>query len=196
MDDNKIHDLERRIQQLENAMQYMVMPSKQLEVTTENPTANVLMNQVAGVQTNVVMHQNYGHWSRPLTGAMHTIVNVGGAAGRGISIASTDERFRPTNLQPGDSYTGDHTGQYVWVSGGSSINIVTNANVNITAPTKLQITCPDVEMSGNLTVQGDILDKSGSQANNVREMRTLYDAHTHGGIQTGSGRTSIPDHQE
>jgi phage gp45-like len=196
MNDSKIHDLERRIQQLENAMQYMVMPSKQLEVTTENPTANVLMNQVGGVQTSVVMHQNYGFWSRPLTDAMHTVVNVGGAAGRGISIASTDERYRPKNLGQGDSFMGDNTGQFVWLTGGNTLNIVTNANVNITAPTKLQITCPDVEMTGNLTVQGDILDKSGSQTNNIRTMRSLYDAHTHGGVQSGGSRTSIPDHQE
>jgi phage gp45-like len=203
MDDTKIHDLERRIQQLENAMQYMAMPSQQLEVTTENPTANVMMNQVAGVQANVMLHQNYGFWSRPLTGAMHTVVNIGGAAGRGISIASTDERYRPKTLLQGDCFMGDNTGQYVWLTAGTTLNIVTNATVNITAPqvnvhasTQLNITCPDVEMSGNLTVQGDILDKSGSQANNMRAMRTLYDAHTHGGIQTGSGRTSIPDHQE
>jgi phage gp45-like len=164
----QIYDLERRIQKLENALQHLVMPSQQLEATTEkNPqdgsnTASVLMNQVAGINANVLLHQNYGHWSRPLPGALHTVINVGGQNGRGISIASQDENFRPTNLAAGDVYSGDNQGQSIWFSSGNIIintggNVTINGKVlNINATSSLTITSPQTTISGNLTVNQNL----------------------------------------
>jgi phage gp45-like len=193
----RLDDLERKVHQLEAKIAHLIMPMTQAESTTETTgSASVQMNYIGGnTASQTPIQQNYGFWSRPLLGALHIIANMAGLAGRGVSIASTDERYRPLDLQEGDVTLADGI-QRVWLSNGNTINITGGAFINMTTSETVTITCPSVVMSGNLTVAGDILDKDGSQANNMRDMRTIFDTHTHGGIQGGSGHTAIPDQTE
>ena len=176
-----LHDLERRIQLLESALQHLVTPSQQTEATTEQTngtnTASAMMAQPAGATANVYLVQTYGFWSRPLAGAIHTVLNLGGRSGRSLSIASNDERARPPTLQSGDVFIGDSSSQSIWFTGGNIIinttgNVTANAaNINLNATSKLTVTSPNIvlhattkllidspntEITGNLTVDQNL----------------------------------------
>jgi phage baseplate assembly protein V len=153
--EQKIFDLERAIQRLESRIQNQVMPMTQTEVTKESATAAVQLAYAGGgTASDTSIHQNYGFWSRPVTGATHTVVNIGGMAGNGISISSSDERYRPTGLAEGDSYMGNNSGQHIWIANGV-INI-SGGTVNIAASTKLTITSPTTEITGNVTIDQNL----------------------------------------
>jgi phage baseplate assembly protein V len=131
---------------------------------------------------------------------MHTIVNVGGVNGMGRSVATTDERYRPLNLLPGDAYQGDHTGQMIWITGGSIINVVANATINITAPTvnvfastAANLTSATATIKAHLVIQGNV-DVTGAitSTGNMTAAGIDLDSHHHTGVQTGSGNTGGP----
>ena len=65
--------------------------------------------------------------------------------------------------------------------------------ITVTSPTKVTINSPEVLMNTTtLKVSGDIVDNYVTNPHNMGQMRTIYNTHTHGGVQTGSGSTSVP----
>lgn len=54
------------------------------------------------------------------------------------------------------------------------------------------ITCPDVLITGNLRVDGDITDNAGSNSDTIAEMREIYNIHTHN--ETGTV-TLVPNQE-
>jgi phage gp45-like len=186
---DKIHDLERRIRQLEAALQLVLVPSLQLENTDESgPTASVTAGFVGGGKVPISLHQSYGHYSRPLTDAVHIVANVAGTNGRGISIASNDERSRPQNLAPGDVTMQDAGGQWVWLSGGQNLIVNVNTKVTITAPL-VEFVAPLVKIDGDLVVTGDVTDRDNTNGS-LNFLREQYDLHRHTGVQAGGATTN------
>ncbi|MCK6991257.1 phage baseplate protein [Enterobacter asburiae] len=59
--------------------------------------------------------------------------------------------------------------------------------INIVAPYGLNITTPDVYVSGNIRAGGDITDNVGTQSASLKTLRDKYDQHKHTvpGVQTG-----------
>ena len=59
--------------------------------------------------------------------------------------------------------------------------------INIVAPYGLNITTPDVYVSGNIRAGGDITDNVGTQSASLKTLRDKYDQHKHQvpGVQTG-----------
>jgi phage gp45-like len=124
--------------------------------------------------------QEYGFASVPLPGAEAVVVWNGGHRDHGLVVVCGDRRSRPTNLGPGETalYTLD----------GTVVVLRTGGRIEVTASAKVTIASPDVEISGNLTVSGQVADAGGT----MQEMRTIYDAHTHGGVESGSGSSGPP----
>jgi hypothetical protein len=53
----------------------------------------------------------------------------------------------------------------------------------------------DLTIVGRLIVKDDISDLNGASGT-LAEFRDIYDEHTHGGIQGGSGNTAVPNQQD
>lgn len=67
------------------------------------------------------------------------------------------------------------------------------AGITLTSPTKVIVNAPEVDMNtAVLKVSGDIVDNYATNPHNMGAMRTIYNTHTHGGIQPGSGSTGVP----
>lgn len=57
--------------------------------------------------------QSYGHSSVPLAGAEALVVFVGGLRSHGVAIVVDDRRYRPRDLEPGESALYDDQGQTI-----------------------------------------------------------------------------------
>ena len=59
--------------------------------------------------------------------------------------------------------------------------------INIVAPNGVNITAPDMYVSGNIRAGGDITDNVGTQSASLKTLRDKYDQHKHPvpGVQTG-----------
>lgn len=59
--------------------------------------------------------------------------------------------------------------------------------INIVAPNGVNITTPDMYVSGNIRAGGDITDNVGTQSASLKTLRDNYDQHKHPvpGVQTG-----------
>lgn len=59
--------------------------------------------------------------------------------------------------------------------------------INIVAPNGVNITTPDMYVSGNIRAGGDITDNVGTQSASLKTLRDKYDQHKHTvpGVQTG-----------
>lgn len=62
-----------------------------------------------------------------------------------------------------------------------------NNKINIVAPNGVNITTPDMYVSGNIRAGGDITDNVGTQSASLKTLRDKYDQHKHPvpGVQTG-----------
>jgi phage baseplate assembly protein V len=124
--------------------------------------------------------QNYGFTSNPPAGAEAIVVFLNGARDQGIAICVDDRRYRLRNLQPGEVA--------IYTDEGDKIVFKRGGTIEVTASTKLSIVAPDVEISGDLTVKGDIEVPSGDVTAGSISLKT----HVHSGVQTGGGVTGAP----
>ena len=154
--------------------------------------------------------QHYGFTSRPLAGAECIIIREGNHF---IVIASDDRRYRLA-IAAGEAALYDHQGQKVHLKEGKEIEIsgcdkltatagvsatVTAPEITMTATTKVTMTTPLAEISGNLAVGGyiqavgDIKDQGGTKT--MAGMRTAYNSHTHAENGDGGGTTNAPNQE-
>jgi len=118
------------------------------------------INDSGGIQTakasflagenrdNIERFQNFGFTGVPPDGSECVTVFPGGNREHGLMIAVDHRDSRLTGLEKGECaiYTDD----------GTKIHLKKGGLVDVIAATKVTITCPEVEMSGNLKVMGDL----------------------------------------
>lgn len=92
--------------------------------------------------------QEYGFSSHPLPGAECVAVFLGGNRDHGAVIATDDRRHRPGGLGAGDVVIYDHRGNRVLLS---------DAGIEVTAPVKVTITAPEVEIDSEVTITGNLV---------------------------------------
>jgi phage baseplate assembly protein gpV len=80
---------------------------------------------------------------------------------------------------------------------GGALNITVTGDANITAATATittigdtTIDAPTVKITGDLEVDGDIIDQAQTNPKSVKDIRNAYDPHTH--IESGGGTTQTP----
>jgi phage baseplate assembly protein V len=72
--------------------------------------------------------------------------------------------------------------------------------ISITATNKVHIEAPTIELQGNVTgsgtlvAEGDVTARHGGTAVSVGALRDAYQAHKHGGVDTGGGTSGVSDH--
>lgn len=69
---------------------------------------------------------------------------------------------------------------------GSHLKFLNDGNVEIKAPL--------TTIDGELKVTGDITDNTPGNDVTVKALRDAYNAHKHGGVQSGGSQTAITDH--
>lgn len=130
---------------------------------------------------NLEHPQEYGFTSYPVAGAEAIAAFFGGNRDHGTVLVVFDKRYRPTDLEAGEVCLYDNAGTKIVLKSGNRIEMTASSEVLITAPT--------VTVTGNLLVQGDITDTSGSNSRTMAGMRTVYNGHTH---PENGGTTSAP----
>lgn len=140
----------------------------------------------------------FGWTSRPPEGSELVALFFGGVRDHGVVVAVEDRSSRPTDLAEGESCAYNAHGVRILLKEDGSIEITANGGVKMTAAT--------LELSGDLKVDGKIEagGKISSDASieaaaqisdalgSMTEVRDLYNAHTHLGVQSGSSATATP----
>lgn len=122
------------------------------------------------LRDNVEHMQNYGFTSHPLGGDV-AVAFLGGNREQGIVLVVDDRRYR-LSLQPGEVAIYDDL--------GNRIELLRDL-IKITAVAKVQIEAPEVQIIGNLDVQGTVTT-TGTLINNGKAVGAT---HTH--IDNGAG---------
>lgn len=132
------------------------------------------------VRDAVERFQNYGHTSFPLPGAEGIMVCVSGNRDHGIVISMDDRRYRPKNMQPGESAQYDDLGQKVHLTRDGIVIKGAGLPVTITDTPKVRME------TALLEVTGEIKDMCDSTGKTMSGMRTIYNGHTHNDPQGGA----------
>ena len=98
------------------------------------------------VKDGVERVQEYGFSSHPLPGADCVAIFIGGNRDHGVVIATDDRTHRPGGLQAGDVAIYDHRGNRV---------LLGSTGIEVTAPVKVTVTAPEVEIDSDVTITGD-----------------------------------------
>lgn len=149
----------------------------------------------------------FGFASWPPNGADVMAIFIGGDRSNGVIIATGDQRTRFKLENAGEAALHDAFGKSIWLKkdgglvlelAGQDVEINGARTVTVNAATKVMLTTPLVEMSGNLKVDGNIV-AGGTIGDAVRTLeadRAIYDTHTHGGVTAGGGHSGPPDQHE
>lgn len=127
--------------------------------------------------------QNYGFTSVPLAGAEAVAIFVDGRREHGFVIAIDDRRYRMKNLVAGEVA--------IYTDQGDSVVIKRGGTINVTASTKVHVSSPLVEMTGDVHVTGILTADRGVvsgddvDANGVSLRNHIHDA--------GSGTLVAPN---
>jgi phage baseplate assembly protein V len=122
--------------------------------------------------------QPFGLTAHPMSGAEAVVLFPGGRRDHALCVVVDDRRHRPTGLEPGETC--------LYNAHGITLTLKDDGTLTIVAPTKVRIETPLLE------VTGEIRDRCDADGTTMEAMRTAYDGHRHGGVQTGGGQTATP----
>jgi len=134
----------------------------------------------------------YGFTSNPPTGTQAVIASKNGDRNDGICIATSNAKYRMTQLATGEVAIHDNIGQSVYLT---AEGIVINGGGNPMTITNTPEITADTPM---LKCTGDILDNCNTNTRTVAGMRQVANGHTHDvpNVQSGgTTRTSNPPNQ-
>lgn len=152
----------------------------------------------------------YGFQSNPPTGSDGVLLFLSGDRSNGVVIATGSQTYRMRGLASGEVAISDDKGQSVYLSaagiridgGGLPISISNTPHLTATADT---ITLNgDTTINGTTVLNGPIVQEAGGSgtgasligpltvSGDVTAQGTSVHAHTHGGVQPGSGTSGSP----
>lgn len=129
------------------------------------------------VKDGVELFEPYGHTGVALDGAESVVAFMDGSRTHAIALVQTDRRYRPKDLQPGETCHYGRDGQRVVMRNGGKVEVEAATEVKITT-TKVKLIA-DVDIIGNTTFSGTVT------ANGKRIDQT----HTH--TLAGGGTTLV-----
>ncbi|WP_051183013.1 phage baseplate assembly protein V [Desulfocurvibacter africanus] len=144
--------------------------------------------------------EEYGFASALLPGCEAAVMFVGGHRGHGIVVATADRRYRPNDLQAGETCLYTDEGDRITLRRGRVVEIQAGAKVTVTAPeveivasTSVTVDSPTAVFTGDvqcasLAASGAVADGTGT----MDAMRQVFNAHQH---TAGSTTTSAPTSQ-
>ena len=108
----------------------------------------------------------------------------GGKQAGFIALRHYGDQLRPLPVPSGEFWVVHQSGSFLKFHNDGTIAMTGESNINIVAPS--------VNVTGNLNVTGDIIDRCLTGGDTMASFRATYDEHRHGGVQTGGGTTSAP----
>lgn len=139
----------------------------------------------------------YGFTSYPPAGTDAVAVFLAGNRSSGIIIATGNQTYRVTGLASGDACIYDSRGQTVTLTAsgivvnGNGLNLTVNdtPTVTINSATEVIMNTALLQVNGAIKATGNITDTSGTNTDTVAGMRTIFNAHVHGGVTRGAAAT-------
>lgn len=167
--------LQRLLRPLAQRLQLMVGRAVLQLVNDGTAMQSVQVSLLADeLRDNVERWQNYGFTSHPVPGAEAVALSVAGSRDHVIVVAVDDRRYRLKGLAEGEVAIYTDEGDHIVIKRGGTIEVV--------AATKVQITAPLVECSGNLIVRGTLQVDGHAELN--------ADLHVDGDIASGANFTA------
>jgi phage baseplate assembly protein V len=137
------------------------------------------------VRDLVERFQQYGYTSVPHPGAEGIAVSLGGNTDHMVVINVDDRRYRLTGLQEGEVALYTDEGDKIVLKRGRNIEVTAGTKVTLITP--LTVLTGDLDVGGNVTVDGRI-DSGGDQV--AGGISTVH--HTHGGVKRDTAFTDEP----
>lgn len=143
------------------------------------------------IRDNTLRVQEYGFSSNPPAGSYAVLLSAGGNITDAVVVATDNPKLRPKNLADGESQMYDNVGKMIYLSAGGIIIDAKNTPVTINNATTVTINAStDVILNTPLLkVSGDIIDNYASNNHTVSQMRGIFNAHVHSGVQSGGSNT-------
>lgn len=146
------------------------------------------VSMLDGEARNIVERfQDYGFTSVPFAEAEAIALAVGGSRSHMVVLAVDDRRYRKRDMEEGEVALYTDEGDYIILKRDRIIEVKAGEKLLVDAP-EAEFT-GNVHVAGNITCDGDVSDANGS----MQEMRDIFNAHTHSGVQTGGGNTGDPN---
>ena len=174
--------LRRALQPLQQRVMLMISRALVLVVKDVAGLQGLQVSLLADeVREDVERFQEYGFTSHPHPGAEAVAACVAGSRDHVLVIAVDDRRYRLRSLVQGEVA--------IYTDEGDKIVLKRGGIIEMTAATKVVITSPLVQCSGNLEVAGtidsgatitaaaDVRDQAGVKT--MAGMRSAYNAHDH-----------------
>lgn len=170
----------------------------QLVQVTEGATGSGYADRVTDQVQRV---SEFGFASVPPLDSEVLVLNKGGDRSKPLAIATSHKPSRPKNMQPGDAGIYDVRGAKVTLTengllidcAGLPATLQNTTTVTIGATDKITLDAPSVECTGNFKAD-QLLTGDGTPVE-LGALRDAFNAHKHGGVQTGGGTSGISDHQ-
>jgi phage baseplate assembly protein gpV len=149
----------------------------------------------------------WGLFAPPSTGDIVEVdFQEGGKEAGIIGLRHFGDVLRPLAVPSGEGWLVHKSGSFlkfhndgsVEMNTAQDLNVTVAGQANLTVTGKVIASAQEFDLTGNLIVTGDIFatgditDLNGVSGT-VGHIRTVYDSHTHGGIQAGGGDTATPN---
>ena len=166
-------------------------------ITLVKAAGNVQLLQVDGLAGEQLqdneLFQHYGFTSNPPPGTMAIILPIGGKTAHGVIIATEHGSYR-VDLRSGESAIYDNQGQKVHLTRDGIVIDGAGKPVTVQNTPSVDFITPQVNLSGDLTVEGMITGQAGmsitgSFSNNDTDVGS---EHKHGGVEPGGGICGVP----
>ena len=127
------------------------------KIDDSSPMQQVQVSLLAGELRDTVRVQNYGLSSVPLSEAIALALALNGSRGQSVVIAAENPEHRPTELKEGEVCLYTHEGDRIHLKQGRIIAIEAGAAV--------QVSAPEITLTGATTVNGDTVFNGNVQVN-------------------------------
>lgn len=168
-------------------MRGMILRGEVISVSDAGGAQTVTVRTHDGfVHADVEVLQMFGVASHPpVDGAMALLLAVGADPAHLVALPIGNPARRFGAQAAGEAAVYAHNGSRVHIRADGAVEVWGAAEVRVHAATKVAITAPLVECSGDLHCAGNVSDSHGTLAS----LRGHYNAHHHGGSPT----TDQPD---
>ncbi|MFZ2469469.1 MAG: phage baseplate assembly protein [Parvibaculum sedimenti] len=157
-------------------------------ITLTDGEREILTAQVKGLDGELLgAVQYYQHWgfsSRPLGGSSGILGTLFGSRRQSVLLGSADARYRPKDLQPGESCLFDDRGQRIYLR-RDRIEMISPFAVVVDTPSS-RFT-GDVQIDGGVHSNGQITSDTGVAVGDIELI-----GHHHDNIQNGPGISGGP----
>ena len=130
----------------------------------------------------------------------------GGKQAPYVALRAFGDRSRPLSVPAGEFWLVHKTGSFLKFRNDGSVELNAAGNLtatvagqaNLTVTGKVVASAREFDLTGNLNVTGDItasgdIYDQGRNDLSMNHIRQVYNTHHHGGVQTGSGTTGVPN---